>query len=170
MECLFFLSLSSSILLACYLDETLHCNMYGWNNVYVQLAMYEWMELYMYARWNLCAGYVICLLLNSPVKYIYIYVIYLLWKLLDLKKQKKEAPLPSAADGKGSFAVCRGRQRSHAAATCAPWELTHLVSLPIAADVKGFAYSGRRQRLVPQWRPADVIRRTAKAAVSRLMD
>ena len=55
MECLFFLSFSSSILLACYdgtcyLDETLHCNMYGWNNVYVQLAMYEWMELYMYVR------------------------------------------------------------------------------------------------------------------------
>ena len=132
--------------------------------VYVQLAMYEWMELYMHARWNLFARYVICLLLNSPVKYIY--VIYLLWKLLDLKKQKKEAPLPSAADGKGAFAVCRGRQRSHAAATCAPWELTHLVSLPTAADGKGFAYSGRRQRLVPQWRPADVIRRTAKAGCS----
>ena len=178
MECLFFLSFSSSILLACYdgtcyLDETL----YGWNNVYVQLAMYEWMELYMYARWNLCAGYVICLLLNSPVKYIYICHIFAV-KIAGFKKTEKEAPLPSAADGKGTFPVCRGWQRSHAAATCAPWELTHLVSLPTAADGKGFAYSGRRQRmptfaynsrrqrLVPQWRPVDVIRRTAKAGCS----
>ena len=141
MECLFFLSFSSSLLLACYdgtcyLDETLHCSMYGWNNVYVQFAMYEWMELYMHARWNLCAGYVICLLLNSPVKYIYICHIFAV-KIAGLKKTEKEAPLPSAADGKGAFAVRRGRQRSHAAATCAPWELTHLASLPTMVDGKG---------------------------------
>ena len=81
----------------------------------------------------------------------YIYMSYICCENCWIKKnRKKEAPLPSAADGKGSFAVCRGRQRSHAAATCAPWELTHLVSLPTAADGKGFAYSGRRQRLVPQ--------------------
>ena len=55
------------------MDGTCLCNMYGWN-----LLMYERMELYMYVRCNLCAGYVICLLLNSPVKYIYICHIYLL--------------------------------------------------------------------------------------------
>ena len=158
MECLLFLWWNFALYLACYdgtcyLDETLHCNMYGWNNVYVQLAMYEWMELYMYVRWNLCAGYVICLLLNSPVKYIYICHIYLLWKLLDLIKNRKKSQyagsLPSATDGNGLFAVCRRRQRSHVAANCASWELTHLVSLPTVADGKDtrkFAYSGRRQR------------------------
>ena len=136
MECLFFLSFSSIILLACYdgtcyLDETL----YGWNNVYVQLAMYEWMELYMYARWNLCAGYVICSLLNSPVKYIYIYIyichIFAV-KIAGFKKTEKKG-----------FAYSGKRQR-----------------------MPTFAYSSTRQSLVPQWRPADVIRRTAKAGCS----
>ena len=181
MECLFFLSFSSSILLACYdgtcyLDETL----YGWNNVYVQLAMYEWMELYMYARWNLCAGYVICLLLNIPVKYIY--MSYICCENCRIKKRKKrhlcrqplmaKAPLPSAADGKeatrrppvlpGSWpiwSVCLQRRTAKA--------------LPIVADGKGLSRSdvqltsfGGRQRPDALCRQ----RRTAKAAVSRLMD
>ena len=170
MECLFFLSFSSSILLACYdgtcyLDETLHCNMYGWNNVYVQLAMYEWMELYMYARWNLCAGYVICLLLNSPVKYIYICHIFAV-KIAGLKNTEK----------RGTFAVSRWWQRRlcRLPRTAKKPRGGHLCSL--GADPFGqfaysggrqrLSYSGRRQRLVPQWRPADVIRRTAKAGCS----
>ena len=65
------------------------------------------------------------------------------------KKQKKSqyaGSLPSATDGNGLFAVCRGRQRSHVAANCASWELTHLVSLPTVADGKDFAVCGRRQR------------------------
>ena len=189
MECLFFLSFSSSILLACYdgtcyHDETLHCNMYGWNNVYVQLAMYEWMELYMYARWNLCAGYVICLLLNSPVKYIYIYICHIFAvKIAGFKKNRKKrhlcrqplmakAPLPSDADSKeatrrqpvlpGSWpiwSVCLQRRTAKA--------------LPTVADGKGLSRSdvqltsfGGRQR-------PDALchqRRRAKAALSRLTD
>ncbi len=68
------------------------------------------------------------------------------------KKQKKRqyaGSLPSATDGKELFAVRRRRQRSHVAANCASWELTHFVSLPTVADGKDtrkFAYSGRRQR------------------------
>ena len=55
------------------------------------------------------------------------------------KKQKKRGnagSLPSATNGNGLFAVRRGRQRSHVAANCASWELTHLVSLPTVADGK----------------------------------
>ena len=113
----------------------------------LNLLMYECMEL-------MCWIYVICLLLNRPVKYIYICHIYLLWKLLDLIKNRKKSQyagsLPSATDGNGLFAVSRRRQRSHMAANCASWELTHLVSLPTVADGKDtrkFAYSGRRQRV-----------------------
>ena len=54
--------------------------------------------------------------------------------------------LPSATDGNGLFAVCRGRKKRHVASSCASWELTHLVSLPTVADGKDFAISGRRQR------------------------
>ena len=56
-------------------------------------------------------------------------------------------PLPTAADGKGNFANSGGRQSSHAVATCASWEVTHLASLPTAVDDKGFSYSGGRQRV-----------------------
>ena len=146
MECLFFLSFSSSILLACYdgtcyLDETLHCNMYGWN-----LLMYEqcvWLKLMWYVIWNLCAGYVIW-------KYIYICHIYFLCKLWDLIKNRKNSQyagsLPSATDGNGLFAVSHRRQRSHVAANCASWELAHLVSLPTVANDKFFAICSGRQR------------------------
>ena len=70
-------------------------------------------------------------------------------KIVGLKKQKKRqyaGSLPSATDGNGLFAVSRRRQRSHVAANCASWELTHLVSLPTVADGKDFAVRGRRQR------------------------
>ena len=73
------------------------------------------------------------------------------------KKQKKRGnagSLPSATDGNGLFAIRGGRQRSHVATTCASWQLTHLVSLPTAADGKGFAYSSGRQRLCLQWQTA----------------
>ena len=143
MECLFFLSFSSSILLACYdgtcyLDETLHCNMYGWNNVYGwNFLMYEqcvWMKLMWYVIWNLCARYVLdmCWIWN-------LYMWYVLQIVGFNKKQKNRqyaGSLPSATDGKELFAVYRGRQRSHVAANCASWELTHLVSLPTVADGK----------------------------------
>ena len=68
------------------------------------------------------------------------------------KKQEKKSQytgsLPSATDGNGFFAVSHGRQRSHVAANCASWELTHLLIclqwqttkvgriLPSAADGK----------------------------------
>ena len=118
--------------------------------VYVQvpngcslLCMNGWNYICMYDE-----NYV---LLNSSVKYIYICHIYLLWKLLDLKKQKKSqyaGSLPSATDGNGLFANSRRWQMRHVAANCASWELTHLVSLPTVADGKGrtnFAVSGGRQ-------------------------
>ena len=77
-------------------------------------------------------------------------LIYFLCKLWDLTKNRKNrqyaGSLPSATDGKELFAVSRRRQRSHVAANCASWELTHLVSLPTVADGKDFAISGRRQR------------------------
>ena len=53
------------------------------------------------------------------------------------KKTQYAGSLPSATDGNGPFAVCRGPQRSHVASSCASWELTHLVSLPTVADGKG---------------------------------
>ena len=62
------------------------------------------------------------------------------------KKRQYAGSLPSATDGNGLFAVCRGRQRRHVASSYASWELTHLVSLPTVADGKDFAISGGRQR------------------------
>src|SRR3954468_809257 len=82
---------------------------------------------------------------------IYLYMSYIFaLKIVGFKKTEKKSQyagsLPSATDGKGFFAVSRGRQRSHVAANCASWELTNLVSLPTVADGKDFAVSGRRQR------------------------
>ena len=71
-------------------------------------------------------------------------------KIVGFKKNREKSQyagsLPSATDGNGLFAVCRGRQRRHVASSCASWELTHLVSLPTVADGKDFAISGGRQR------------------------
>ena len=132
------------------LDETIVIYMVGC--LYVELAMYDG---------TMHVGYLICLLWKllsyisyvielCLVKYIYICHIYFLWKLLDLIKNRKKTQyagsLPSATDGNGPFAVCRGRQRSHVASSCASWELTHLVSLPTVADGKDFAVRGGRQR------------------------
>ena len=92
------------------------------------------------------------------------------------KKQKKSqyaGSLPSATDGNGLFAVCRGRQRSHVAANCASWELTHLVSLPTVADGKDLSRSDVQLMSFGGRKRPDALcrqRRTAKAAVSRLTD
>ena len=71
---------------------------------------------------------------------IYLYVIYICcgncWIKKTEKKRQYAGSLPSATDGKELFAVRRRRQRSHVAANCASWELTHLVSLPTVADGK----------------------------------
>ena len=158
MECLFYSSCSSLLILVTLAMECLF--MYGWN-----LFMYEMMDgtclCNMYG-WNLLMD----LLMNAceihELAYglayeclwnISICHIYFLCKLWDLTKNRKNrqyaGSLPSATDGNGLFAVSRRRQRSHMAANCASWELTHLVSLPTVADGKDtrkFAYSGRRQR------------------------
>ena len=89
------------------------------------------------------------------VKIVVIYIIYILYVCCEIylymsyifvmrivgfnKKQKKSqyaGSLPSATDGNGLFAVSRRRQRSDVAASCASWELTHLVNLPTVADGK----------------------------------
>ena len=110
---------------------------------------YEWNFVYVWRNFVYGWNFVIWM----PVKYIYTCHIYLEWKLFDLIKNRKNSQyagsLPSATDGKELFAVCRGRQRSHVAANCASWELTHLVSLPTVGDDKAFSYSGRRQRSPP---------------------
>ena len=128
-----------------------YCNIYGWMPLcwtcYVwwnyACNIYGWMM-------KLCVGYLICLLCNGLLKYIYICHIYLWWKLLDLIKNRKKSQyagsLPSATDDNGLFAVSRRRQTSHVAASCASWKLTHLVSLPTVADGKDFAISGGWQR------------------------
>ena len=97
MECLLFLWWNFALYLACYdrtcyLDETLHCNMYMdgtclcMNNVYGwNLLMYEqcvWMKLMWYVIWNLCAGYVIWNLCAG-------YVIYICCENCWSKKPKK---------------------------------------------------------------------------------
>ena len=74
-----------------------------------------------------------------PVKYIYMSYIFSV-QIVGFNKKQKKNPICRL------FAVCGGRQRSHVAANCASWELTHLVSLPTVADGKDFAISGRRQR------------------------
>ena len=154
MECLLFLWWNFALYLACYdgtcyLDETLHCNIYMdgtmcmdgtclcMNNVYGWNWCDMWYETYVLDMCWICAGYET-------------YICDMCCKLWDLIKNRKNrqyaGSLPSATDGKELFAVCRGRQRSHVAANCASWELTHLVSLPTVADGKDFAISGRRQR------------------------
>ena len=65
------------------------CNIYGWMPLcwtcYVwwnyACNIYGWMM-------KLCVGYLICLLCNGLLKYIYICHIYLWWKLLDLIKNR----------------------------------------------------------------------------------
>ena len=120
-----------------------------WNYVWWNSAC--WMDILYVCTllWKLLS-YISYISYMFAVKYIYICHIYLWWKLLDLIKNRKKSQyagsLPSATDGNGLFAVSRRRQRSHVAANCASWELTHLVSLPTVADDKDFAISDRRQR------------------------
>ena len=94
-----------SLHLTCYVDETLHCNIYiyGWNYVYGwNLLMYEqcvWMKLMWYVIWNLCARYVLdmCWIWN-------LYMWYVLQIVGFNKKQKKQTICRL-------FAVCHRRQR-----------------------------------------------------------
>ena len=163
MECLLFLWWNFALYLACYLHDTLHCNIYMdgtmcmdgtslcMNNVYGWNWCDMWYETYVLDMCWICAGYET-------------YICDMCCKLWDLIKNRKNrqyaGSLPSATDGKELFAVCRGRQRSHVAANCASWELTHLVSLPTVADGKDFAVRGRRQRtwsVCLQWQTAKTL-------------
>ena len=145
----FFLSSHSCLLILVTLAMECYF-MYGWNFFMYEmmdgtcLCMKWWMDL-VYV-WN----DVWTCLCDECLWNISICHIYFLCKLWDLTKNRKNrqyaGSLPSATDGKELFAVCRGRQRSHVAANCASWELTHLVSLPTVADGKDFAVRGRRQR------------------------
>ena len=104
MECLLFLWWNFALYLACYdgtcyLDETLHCNMYmdgtclGMNHVYGWNLCDMW-----YVIWNLCARYVLdmCWIWN-------LYMWYVLQIVGFNKKQKKQTICRL-------FAVCHRRQ------------------------------------------------------------
>ena len=146
MECLLFLWWNFALYLACYLHDTLHCNIYMDGTMCMDGTCLCMNNVY---GWNWCdmwyETYVLDMCWICDMK-----LIYFLCKLWDLIKNRKNrqyaGSLPSATDGKELFAVRRRRQRSHVAANCASWELTHLVSLPTVADGKDFAVRGRRQR------------------------
>ena len=146
MECLLFLWWNFALYLACYLHDTLHCNIYMDGTMCMDGTSLCMNNVY---GWNWCdtwyETYVLDMCWICDMK-----LIYFLCKLWDLIKNRKNrqyaGSLLSATDGKELFAVCCRRQRSHVAANCASWELTHLVSLPTVADGKDFAVRGRRQR------------------------
>ena len=145
MECLLFLWWNFALYLACYdrtcyLDETLHCNMYMdgtclcMNNVYGwNLLMYEqcvWMKLMWYV---ICDMKLMCWIFDMKLMCwicdmeIYLYMSYIFAvKIVGLKKTEKKRQyarsLPSATDGKEIFAISSGRQRGHVAGNCASWE------------------------------------------------
>ena len=136
-----------------------YCNIYGWMPLcwtcYVwwnyACNIYGWMM-------KLCVGYLICLLCNGLLKYIYICHIYLWWKLLDLIKNRANmqalcrlpptatGSLPSAADGKeatwhpvvllGSWPIW---------SVCLQWQTAK--TLPSVAD-------GKEPALCHQWQTA----------------
>ena len=146
MECLLFLWWNFALYLACYdgtcyLDHTLHCNIYMdgtmcmdgtclcMNNVYGWNWCDMWYETYVLDMCWICAGYET-------------YICDMCCKLWDLiKKQKKQTICRL-------FAVCHRRQR----ALC---RLPRTAKKPrgsqlcfLGADPFGqFAYSGRRQRV-----------------------
>ena len=139
MECLFFLSFSSIILLACYvgtcyLDETLHCNMYGWN-----LLMYEWIELayvWMYGTYvlDICD-------MNACEIYLYMSYIFAV-KIVGFNKKQKKEPICRL------FAVCHRRQRALCRQPQTAKKPRGSQLCFLGADPFGqFAYSGRRQRV-----------------------
>ena len=135
MECLLFLWWNFALYLACYLHDTLHCNIYMDGTMCMDGTSLCMNNVY---GWNWCDMWYETYICDMCCK---------LWDLIKNRKNRQYAgSLPSATDGKELFAVCRGRQRSHVAANCASWELTHLVSLPTVADGKDFAVRGRRQR------------------------
>ena len=72
-----------------------------------------------------CDGY-ICVVI--------IFVVIIVGYKKNRKKKRQCRSLPSAADGKDTFAVGGRRQRGHVAPTCASWEMGHLANLPTVAD------------------------------------
>ena len=141
MECLLFLWWNFALYLACYLHDTLHCNIYMdgtslcMNNVY---------------GWNWCDMWYETYVLDMWYGNISIYVKYICCENCWIKKTEKrdnmqalcslpptaKGSLPSAADGKEATWQ----------ATVLPGRLTNLVSLPSTADGKGFAVRSGRQR------------------------
>ena len=155
----------------------------------------------MYGSMELCATYYVCM---DGYLLCWIYMCWLLWYIccdifpviiVGYKKNRikrgSAGSLPSAADGKDTFAIGGRRQRGHVAPTCASWEMGHLANLPTVADGKAKLMAktlplpsavadGKKQRALTHcWRQlADgkealkfaVRWRTAKAAVSRLTD
>ena len=145
MECLLFLWWNFALYLACYLHDTLHCNIYMDGTMCMDGTSLCMNNVY---GWNWCDMWYETYVLDMC----WIWNLYM-WYVLQIvgfnKKQKKQTICRLFAvchRRQRAFAVCRGRQRSHVAANCASWELTHLVSLPTVADGKDFAISGRRQR------------------------
>ena len=142
MECLWW---NFALYLACYLHDTLHCNIYMDGTMCMDGTSLCMNNVY---GWNWCdmwyETYVLDMCWICDMK-----LIYFLCKLWDLiKKQKKQTICRL-------FAVCHRRQR----ALC---RLQWTAKRPrgsqlcfLGADPFGqFAYSGRRQRLCRQWQTA----------------
>ena len=112
MECLLFLWWNFALYLACYLHDTLHCNIYMDGTMCMDGTSLCMNNVY---GWNWCdmwyETYVLDMCWICDMK-----LIYFLCKLWDLIKNRKNrqyaGSLPSATDGKELFAVCRGRQRA----------------------------------------------------------
>ena len=159
MECLLFLWWNFALYLACYLHDTLHCNIYMdgtmcmdgtslcMNNVYGWNWCDMWYETYVLDMCWICAGYET-------------YICDICCKLWDLIKNRKnrqyagslpsatdgKEPLPSAADGKeatwqptvlpGSWPIW---------SVCLQWQTAK--TLPSVAD-------GKEPALCHQWQTA----------------
>ena len=159
MECLLFLWWNFALYLACYLHDTLHCNIYMdgtmcmdgtclcMNNVYGWNWCDMWYETYVLDMCWICAGYET-------------YICDMCCKLWDLIKNRKnrqyagslpsatdgKEPLPSAADGKeatwqptvlpGSWPIW---------SVCLQWQTAK--TLPSVAD-------GKEPALCHQWQTA----------------
>ena len=164
MECLLFLWWNFALYLACYLHDTLHCNIYMdgtmcmdgtslcMNNVYGWNWCDMWYETYVLDMCWICAGYET-------------YICDMCCKLWDLIKNRKSrqyaGSLPSATDGKvqvlcrlprtakslpsatvGKLTTWVSSQEAQLAATwllCRPRQTTKS-SLPSVADGKEPAY------------------------------
>ena len=150
MECLLFLWWNFALYLACYLHDTLHCNIYMDGTMCMDGTSLCMNNVY---GWNWCDMWYETYVLDMWYGNISIYVIYICcencWIKKNRKKRQYAASLPSATDGKGLFAISSGWQRGHVAGNCASWE----------ADQFGqFAHSGWRHRLCRPQRTAKACR------------